>query len=239
MSSNKPEEILAQEGVDLNSSPSMSYSDYLQLDAILQAQHPRSSDHNELLFIIQHQTSELWMKLMLHELRAAIANVADIMRPLADKKSLALQVGVSPEVGVVNSDRRRVEQVLLNLLSNAIKFTERGSVALRAEWNPGNPAGAAAPFIRLSVTDTGMGIKRENLAILFQPFRQLETGLSRNHEGTGLGLAICQKLAAKLGGAMHVESEWGRGSVFSFTLPVGAVASEAQSNARNPGWEQP
>ena len=76
MSSNKPEEILAQEGVDLNSSPSMSYSDYLQLDAILQAQHLRSSDHNELLFIIQHQTSELWMKLMLHELRAAIANVA-------------------------------------------------------------------------------------------------------------------------------------------------------------------
>ena len=76
MSSSKPEEILAQEGVDLNSSPSMSYSDYLQLDAILQAQHLRSSDHNELLFIIQHQTSELWMKLMLHELRAAIANVA-------------------------------------------------------------------------------------------------------------------------------------------------------------------
>ena len=76
MSSSKPEEILAQEGVDLNSSPSMSYSDYLQLDAILQAQHLRSSDHNELLFIIQHQTSELWMKLMLHELHAAVAAVA-------------------------------------------------------------------------------------------------------------------------------------------------------------------
>ena len=194
---------------------------------------------NDVLDISKIEAGQLEVECVPFDLRAAIASVTDIMRPTAQKKSLALQVEVSPDVGVVNSDRRRVEQVLLNLLSNAIKFTERGSVVLRAEMNSGNPAGPAAPFIRLSVTDTGMGIKRENLAILFQPFRQLETGLSRNHEGTGLGLAICQKLAAKLGGAMHVESEWGRGSVFSFTLPVGAVASDAQSNARNPGREQP
>ncbi|RZJ25572.1 MAG: tryptophan 2,3-dioxygenase [Haliea sp.] len=75
-SSTKPEDIVREENAQLDFSRSMSYGDYLQLDAILGAQKPLSPDHNELLFIIQHQTSELWMKLMLHELRAAIANVA-------------------------------------------------------------------------------------------------------------------------------------------------------------------
>ena len=194
---------------------------------------------NDVLDISKIEAGQLEVECVPFDLRAAIANVADIVRPLAEKKGLALQVEVSPGVGAVSSDRRRVEQVLLNLLSNAIKFTERGSVGLRAELNPGNSPGTGAPFIRLSVADTGMGIKAENLAILFQPFRQVETGLSRNHEGTGLGLAICQKLAAKLGGAIHVESAWGRGSVFTFTMPAGAVASGAPSTDRNPGREQP
>ena len=194
---------------------------------------------NDVLDISKIEAGQLEVECVPFDLRAAIANVTDLMRPTAEKKTLAFQVGVSSEVGVVNSDRRRVEQVLLNLLSNAIKFTERGSVTLRAEWKPGISAGNATPGIRISVADTGMGIKAEHLAILFQPFRQVETGLSRNHEGTGLGLAICQKLAAKLGGAIHVESEWGRGSVFSFTLPIGEVASEAPSTSRNPGMEQP
>ena len=74
--SDKPEDIVTQEKAQLDFSQSMSYTDYLHLDQVLSAQHPRSSDHNEMLFIIQHQTSELWMKLMLHELRAAIGCVA-------------------------------------------------------------------------------------------------------------------------------------------------------------------
>jgi tryptophan 2,3-dioxygenase len=76
MTSGKPENIVADEKAQLDFSKSMSYGDYLQLDAILSAQKPLSPDHNEMLFIVQHQTSELWMKLMLHELRAAIAHVA-------------------------------------------------------------------------------------------------------------------------------------------------------------------
>ena len=101
---------------------------------------------------------------------------------------------------------------MLNLLSNAIKFTERGSVTLAAE----NVAGA----IRIAVTDTGIGIKSEDLNKLFQPFRQLDTGLTRQHEGTGLGLAICKRLVERLGGVISVTSQWGAGSTFQFTLPV-------------------
>jgi signal transduction histidine kinase len=102
--------------------------------------------------------------------------------------------------------------VLLNLLNNAIKFTNAGAVTLTA--------GTGADGIRLAVTDTGIGIQPEDLKKLFQPFRQIESGLTRNHEGTGLGLAICRRLAELMGGSMSVTSEWGKGSVFTFTLPV-------------------
>jgi len=115
-------------------------------------------------------------------------------------------------VAQITSDRRRVEQILLNLLSNAIKFTDHGGVTLAAA--------RVAAGIRIAVSDTGAGIKSEDLNKLFQPFRQLDTGLSRQHEGTGLGLAICKRLVERLGGTISVTSEWGAGSTFQFVLPL-------------------
>jgi len=79
---------------------------------------------------------------------------------------------------------------------------------------------ATARAVRISVADTGMGIRREDLDKLFQPFRQLDTGLTRQHEGTGLGLAICRRLVERLGGTIAVASECGKGSTFSLTLPL-------------------
>ena len=143
--------------------------------------------------------------------------VAGIVKPLAEKKGLALRVELAPEIGALVSDPRRVEQVLLNLLNNAIKFTERGTVTLTAEIAA---PGLRTPRYPYSVADTGIGIKPEDLSKLFQPFRQIDSGLSRQHEGTGLGLAICRRLAELLGGEIHAESEWGKGSVFTLTLPV-------------------
>jgi signal transduction histidine kinase len=105
-----------------------------------------------------------------------------------------------------------VEQVLINVLNNAIKFTERGRVTLSAGTESGR--------VRLRVTDTGIGIKPQDLATLFQPFRQIDTGLSRQHEGTGLGLAICRRLVTLMGGDITASSEWTRGSEFTVTLPL-------------------
>jgi signal transduction histidine kinase len=132
-------------------------------------------------------------------------------------------VHLKPDVQQITSDRRRVEQILLNLLSNALKFTERGQVTLTADTEAG--------WIRISVTDTGPGIKPEDQEKLFQPFRQLDTGLTRRHEGTGLGLAICKRLVERLGGAISVESQWGAGSTFRFTLPSGATWSDPHPRA--------
>lgn len=167
---------------------------------------------NDVLDISKIEAGQLEVASERFDLRASINKVVDIIRPLAEKNGLALRMDVAPEIGEMVSDPRRVEQVLLNLLNNAIKFTEQGEVKLTAKTIQGS--------IRISVADTGIGIKPEDLDILFQPFRQISTGLSRQHEGTGLGLAICRRLADLLGGEIHAESEWGKGSVFTITLPV-------------------
>lgn len=176
---------------------------------------------NDVLDISKIEAGELKVGRAAFDLRASIANMTNIVRPLAEKKRLALRVEVAPEVGGLVSDQRRVEQVLLNLLSNAVKFTERGEVSLTAD--------VAAATVRVRVADTGIGIKPEDLAKLFRPFQQVDTGLSRNHEGTGLGLAICRKLATMLGGTMEAASEWERGSVFTFTLPAETLGAPESS----------
>jgi signal transduction histidine kinase len=120
----------------------------------------------------------------------------------------------------MTSDRRRIEQILLNLLNNAIKFTEHGEVVLTLEPIAAAHATSTREMVKITVRDTGIGMKSGDCEQLFRPFRQIDTGLQRQHEGTGLGLAICRRLAELLRGTIHVESEWGRGSVFTVTLPL-------------------
>ena len=115
-------------------------------------------------------------------------------------------------MGTIHTDQRRMEQVLINMVNNAIKFTERGEVSIECQIKAG--------WLQVSVRDTGIGIKPEDMARLFTPFQQIDTGLTRGHDGTGLGLAICKRLVAAMGGDIAVESQWEVGSTFKFTLPV-------------------
>jgi signal transduction histidine kinase len=171
---------------------------------------------NDVLDISKIEAGQIEIANAPFDLPESIQKVVQTVTPLAKKKQLPLIAQIAPDVSRITSDRRRVEQILLNLLSNAIKFTEQGEVTLTAEIVPGTPRSA----FRISVADTGLGIKRENLDKLFQPFRQLDNGLTRQHEGTGLGLAICKRLVERLGGTITVESEWGKGSTFQCTLPI-------------------
>ena len=135
--------------------------------------------------------------------------------PLAQQKALELRSRIPDEPVVLYTDDDKVRQVLLNLVGNAMKFTDRGSVTIRLD--------SLGEEVLFEVTDTGIGIAEADLSRLFQPFTQLDSGLTRRHGGTGLGLYISQRLAALLGGQITVRSEFGEGSIFTLRLPRGSA----------------
>jgi len=173
---------------------------------------------NDVLDLSKIEAGQLAIEHEAFDLREAIEQAVETVRPMADAKQVALEASIAPEVARVVGDRRRVEQVLLNLLNNAVKFTERGSVRLEARAIPDEER----PAIAVAVADTGIGIADEDLGSLFQPFRQIDTGLTRQHEGTGLGLTISRRLADLMEGRIEVSSRRGEGSVFTLVLPVEA-----------------
>ncbi len=117
----------------------------------------------------------------------------------------------------LHGDSVRIKQVLINLLSNALKFTHQGHVRFSIKANPAKKG--ETTWLQVCIEDTGIGIKREDVSMLFNNFSQLDTKKNRNIEGTGLGLAITKRLIEKMGGSITVESEYGKGSVFAFSIP--------------------
>lgn len=166
---------------------------------------------NDVLDISKIEAGQVEIVSEPFDMRQAIEIVVRVVTPLVEKRGLALLTRVAPEVGQIVSDRRRVEQILINLVNNAVKFTEKGEVRVECQVSDDR--------LVTRVVDTGMGIKRGDMGKLFEVFGQIDTGLARRHEGTGLGLSICKKLVEMLGGEIWVESEWGVGSIFTFTLP--------------------
>ncbi len=183
---------------------------------------------NDVLDISKIESGQLQVRNEKFDLRACIDRAIASVAPQAEAKGLSLTAAVHDDVDSMVGDPRRVEQILLNLLSNAIKFTDRGRVTLNVESRAtiaSDSAEGLVPGVVMAVTDTGIGIRQSDLEGLFQPFRQLETGLNRQHEGTGLGLTICRRLAHLLGGDIRVRSEWSKGSTFEVALPVAMDAA--------------
>jgi PAS domain S-box-containing protein len=176
-----------------------------------------SSEHllamiNDVLDISKIEAGQLQLQIADFDLQQLMKKTMNAVKPLAEKKRLLLEARALPDPVEITGDPRRVEQVILNLLGNAVKFTDKGSVIMECSHQNG--------FVQLSVADTGIGIKKSDMDSLFRPFKQLDTGLNRQSEGTGLGLSICKRLVEMMGGRIWVESEQGRGSIFSFTIPV-------------------
>ncbi len=171
---------------------------------------------NDVLDISKIEAGQIEIHCEPFDLRECILRVTQTVTPLAEKAGLDLEVDVASNVDTLDSDRRRVEQILLNLLSNAVKFTERGKVSLSCTFE-----GDSVVF---RVSDTGIGIRPDSLERLFKPFHQIDTGITRKREGTGLGLAICKRLTERLGGTISVHSRWGEGSTFTVSLPISSGA---------------
>ncbi len=146
------------------------------------------------------------------DLRAAIMEVVNTMRIVAMNKGLDLRVHLPGELPRVRFDSNRIIQVLNNLVNNALKFTERGMIEIEARQEEG--------WMCVSVKDTGIGIRSEDMHKLFQTFSQILTGSDRRTGDTGLGLAISKKIIDRHGGRIWVQSMYGEGSIFSFALPV-------------------
>ncbi len=187
-----------------------------------------SADHllsliNDVLDISKIEAGKVEVSLEEFKLDDIMGEVVESFSPIADLKS----IGVFKEVpgGItLFSDRRRVKQVLMNLVSNAVKFTEQGGVKIVARVLRGD-------ILEISVIDTGTGIRKEDMNRLFVPFQQVDESLTKKHEGTGLGLHLTQKLVTLLGGNISAKSEYGKGSEFTFTIPLQYV--EVQRNAKS------
>ncbi len=167
-----------------------------------------------------------------------IAGSLMMFKEKALKHAIKVETFIGPAVADITADRRKLKQTLMNLISNALKFTpDGGSVRVSARLARGSELMAHsnkginqelsaksceldADFIEISVQDSGVGIPREQQKKLFQPFQQIDSSLSRKHVGSGLGLSLCRRFVELHGGRIWVESEPGKGSTFSFAIPV-------------------
>lgn len=167
---------------------------------------------NDVLDISKIEAGKLKVSISPFDYLKTLEKTLDFLLPQASKKGLALKTEISKLQITLNSDERRIEQVLLNLLSNAIKFSDEGIITVKVE--------VVDNWLVTQVKDQGVGISTKDLNKLFMPFIQLDSGLSRSHEGTGLGLAISKNLIEKLGGTIQAQSKVGKGSKFTFKLPL-------------------
>lgn len=167
---------------------------------------------NDILDLSKLESGKMALTPVNFDFRQLLSNIGSLSLYLAGKKNLQFHLEISGEVPeCLYGDDVRIQQVLLNIIGNAVKFTPKGSVTLSVSSD--------SKHIRFKVTDTGLGIRPEEMKYIFEPFKQLDANKTRKIKGTGLGLSISHNLVSYMGGSIEVESEVGRGSVFTVTIP--------------------
>lgn len=179
---------------------------------------------NDILDYAKLTERSLELRLRPINLCAVAHEVVCLLQPLSESKGVALHNFIQNEGLWVMADENRLQQILINLLGNAIKFTDRGEVTLSAEDDGG--------LLHIEVRDTGVGIKEEDIHSVFIAYHQLENPIHQLTPGTGLGLAICKQLVELHGGEIDVESQYGTGSCFHFTLRRAQLRDNVQWHER-------
>ncbi len=179
---------------------------------------------NDVLDISKIEAGKMELHLENFDLYEVVRNVIDTVEPLARKNSNRLIIECASDLGAMHSDLTKLRQIMLNLLSNASKFTDHGEIRLcvvRQVEESGLP-----DRIKLRVSDSGIGMTDEQLRKIFKPFTQADASTTRKYGGTGLGLAITKEFSDMLGGSIQVESEAGKGSVFTVNLPAQSTSRQ-------------
>lgn len=176
---------------------------------------------NDILDLSKVEAGRMELQCSAFDVGQALRDIVAIVKTLAAKNGVALQTEVAPDLPLLTADPAKFKQILYNLLSNAIKFTPTGgSVTVRA--GKGTDVHINGAVLRLSVTDTGIGIRPEDQTRIFRAFEQVDSSYARQQQGTGLGLALTKQLVELHGGRIGVESEGeGHGSTFTVVLPMG------------------
>jgi len=188
---------------------------------------------NDILDLSKVEAGQLELERTGFSLNDLLEKVTEMLAGRAQEKGLALLCEIAPQVPADRvGDPTRLRQVLLNLVGNAIKFTESGEVTLRVAQD----ADASLPgALRFTISDTGIGIPGEKLGAVFERFTQADSSTTRKHGGSGLGLTISKRLVELMGGRIWVESGVGKGSVFSFAVPLEISRRATQRAAVLPG----
>jgi signal transduction histidine kinase/CheY-like chemotaxis protein len=182
---------------------------------------------NDLLDFSKIEAKSLEINLSPYFLASLLNDVINVARVRAAEKSLLFMVNVEANLPArLLGDAVRVRQILFNLLSNAVKYTHQGFVRLRV-FEADGAAGGDGLFLVMEVSDSGIGIKAEDKKNIFGDFVRLDLDQNKSIEGTGLGLAITRSLCQLMGGGIHLESEYGKGSVFRVTIPQGRLGAAA------------
>lgn len=176
---------------------------------------------NDILDLSKIEAGKLEITLQTFSINSIIQNIKENLSSIAEEKGIKIYLELADNLPKIESDPEKVYQILQNVIDNAVKFTQKGSVTISADVDENQMV--------IKVVDTGVGVSQEELPYVFEEFRQADGSTSRQFEGTGLGLAIVHKLLNRLGGKIEVQSELGKGSIFTIYLPLkwpGDIESE-------------
>ncbi len=174
---------------------------------------------NDILDFSKLKTSDLELIRKPVDIKALTDVVLILSEPLTAGKNLTLKNEIGADIPPLDADENRIQQIMHNLVGNAITFTESGSITISAEARNG--------MVEISVADTGIGIPEDKIDAIFKSFEQVDASIAREYGGTGLGLAVTKQLVELHGGDIRVESEMGKGSTFTFTIPISPDKPEA------------
>jgi signal transduction histidine kinase/ActR/RegA family two-component response regulator len=197
-----------------------------RLDIIRQSGQSLLAMLNDLLDLSKIEAGKLSLELIEFDLEELVLGAYANFTAIAERKGLSFKLDLAAGLGVYRGDPTRLRQILYNLISNALKFTEEGSVSVTAVFEDG--------LLRLSVSDTGIGMSSEALERLFVKFTQADASTTRRFGGTGLGLVICKELAQMMGGDIYAVSRIGDGTTFILTAPLPRI-SDVSARAADSG----